>query len=267
MNTDVGMQAAMRQYLLGEIDENRRDTLEERLMLDESFNDELSAAEDDLIDAYLADELTDAERDSFKRSFLSTPERRRKLTFARTFRRYVSNARHAETDTAKERDVPPVPRPTPFSLAWLMQHRALGASLAALLLLAVAFGAYRAFVSRSGTGGERAALEREIAELNSAGRDVARAPSINVTLSPGLVRSSDGVQIVNLTAGIAVVKLQLLITASEYESYRAALESEKGEEVFTLGGLKDANENGVRVVPLNIPAHALESGVFRLKLS
>jgi hypothetical protein len=276
MDNNVDMQAAMRQYLLGEMDENLRGTLEERLMIDEPFNDELSAAEDELIDAYLDDELNVAERESFESFYLSTPERMRKLSFARTFNRYVSDAQIAESDaetdaktdetvTTTESVAQHVPGRSPSPLAWLMQHRALGAALAAVLLLAVSFGIYRAF-----DGGQRSALEREIAELNRA--DGARpdgAPdlSVVVALSPGLTRASGGVQSVNVMAGVPIVKLQLLLDAGEYESFRATLLSANGDEVFTVGGLKASDENGVRIVPLNIPARALERGDYRLKLS
>src|SRR3712207_528087 len=80
-----------RLYLLGELDPEARERVEERLMLDAEAYEELMIAEDELIDRYLGGRLDERERESFLQHFLLTPGRRQKLDFARTFRAYVAD--------------------------------------------------------------------------------------------------------------------------------------------------------------------------------
>lgn len=90
MNAHPEDQRALRRYLLGESatpEEARR--VEERLLADDLFAEEFGAAEDELVDDYAAGTLPAGEREKFERHFLSTDERRRKLTFARALHGYV----------------------------------------------------------------------------------------------------------------------------------------------------------------------------------
>ena len=81
-------QQLLRRYLLGvTLAAAQRRGVEERLLTDDDFCEEFEAAEDELIDQYLCDELSAAERARFERNFLSTTERRQKLTLARALNR------------------------------------------------------------------------------------------------------------------------------------------------------------------------------------
>src|SRR5919206_1681600 len=81
-----------RLYLLGRLEsEPRSEQVEARMMSEPEYYDELLVVEDEVIDQYLSGELSAAEREGFERNFLSTPERLRKLKFARALRDYVSD--------------------------------------------------------------------------------------------------------------------------------------------------------------------------------
>lgn len=82
----------LRAYLLGRL-ENERDAeaLDERLLTDDEFFEELSFQEDELVEDYLDDLLTDDERDAFERHFLVSDERREKLKFAKAFERKLGS--------------------------------------------------------------------------------------------------------------------------------------------------------------------------------
>ncbi len=69
-------------YLLGELDEIELEATELRLD-DETFFRRVQLAEDELIDAYLADELDAARRQRFETYFLRAPERQRRLQVSR----------------------------------------------------------------------------------------------------------------------------------------------------------------------------------------
>lgn len=65
------------------------------MLTDSDYYEELLACEEELIDQYLSRTLPAEEREAFDRHFLSTPERVRKLRFARALRRYVADAEPA----------------------------------------------------------------------------------------------------------------------------------------------------------------------------
>lgn len=99
MSAEVNDEGHLRKYLLGELNEAEQQALEERLMVDGALFDLLLVAEDELIDDYLSGALSASERGRFDGFFLSTPERRRKLSFAMALRRYVTET--ASTTTAE----------------------------------------------------------------------------------------------------------------------------------------------------------------------
>lgn len=82
----------IRKYLLGSLDnEAKRRQVEERLLLEDDFNEEVEAAEDELIDQYLDKTLSKIEQERFLRFFLILPERREKLRLVRNLRKYAAN--------------------------------------------------------------------------------------------------------------------------------------------------------------------------------
>jgi hypothetical protein len=93
---------AVRLYLLGQLTDEQQQQFEQRLILEDQLLEELEIEEDELNDQYLAGQLTDDERRRFEQSFLATPERNQKLSFARALSRYTANfPETADSKTAK----------------------------------------------------------------------------------------------------------------------------------------------------------------------
>ena len=82
-------QDAVRGYLLKQLPDAERQEIELRLLSDDSFFPELEIGEDELIDDYLANELSRAERVRFEENFLTSPERLSKLRSAQAMKRYL----------------------------------------------------------------------------------------------------------------------------------------------------------------------------------
>lgn len=80
----------LRRYLLGELTEEERAQVKERLFLNSDYFQQLQAAEDDLIDDYVYEELSVADRESFETHFLSQPGRHEDLKFAQALKMYIS---------------------------------------------------------------------------------------------------------------------------------------------------------------------------------
>src|SRR5262245_21275325 len=79
----------MREYLLGGLAEDAREQLEKRLITDEDEFCKLLIEEDELVDDYVQDNLSEGDKLQFESHFLCTPERQRKLRFAATMREYL----------------------------------------------------------------------------------------------------------------------------------------------------------------------------------
>src|SRR5256885_4007625 len=83
-------QQLIRKYLLGApLDAAQQRSLEERLLTEDDFCEEMDIAEEELIDQYLSNELSASERASFEQAFLNTIERQQKFSVARTLNRYA----------------------------------------------------------------------------------------------------------------------------------------------------------------------------------
>jgi hypothetical protein len=89
----------IRDYLLGSLAEDDQRRIEERLINETGFLEELLVGEEELIDDYVTNDLSSDSRSRFEKHFLCTPERARKLRFARALGRFTSQA--SETNTLK----------------------------------------------------------------------------------------------------------------------------------------------------------------------
>lgn len=77
----------LNKFLLGELSESERAALEDRVLSDDDFFEQLLVVEDDLIDAYVRNELPARERKLFEARFQAGPQNLERLEFAKTLRR------------------------------------------------------------------------------------------------------------------------------------------------------------------------------------
>ena len=126
-------QAAIKQYLLGDTTAEVQQGFEQSLMTDGELFDQLLAAEDELIDEYIAGMVDKEQAEMFEKHFLVTDERQQKLRFAGAFRKYaasqaIENAsslpKHSATSSASIISRPPASRgwqqffaPSPWKVA------------------------------------------------------------------------------------------------------------------------------------------------------
>jgi CHAT domain-containing protein/Flp pilus assembly protein TadD len=130
-------QGQIRQYLLGQLPEDQRQKIEQRLLTDDDFFEELELAEAELSHEYAAEKLSDADRYTFEQRLLVNPALNRKLRFARALERYVSKATPPADD----------PEPRGFSLlSWVRQPLVaspVAVAAAALIVIALGFAVWR----------------------------------------------------------------------------------------------------------------------------
>lgn len=82
----------IRNYLLSDPAQGN-ELVEIRLLRDDDFERQVCLVEDELIEDYLLDRLTPDERKLFRKNFLATPERRRKLVLLKGLIKYADSNR------------------------------------------------------------------------------------------------------------------------------------------------------------------------------
>jgi hypothetical protein len=90
MRVKPQLDATLRHYVLGELDEDTRGELEERLVTEPDLFELLGPTEDDLIEEYLENVLSPSEKAGFERHFLTNEERRSRLGFVRLLKNRAS---------------------------------------------------------------------------------------------------------------------------------------------------------------------------------
>lgn len=257
MNSDYKNTGTIRIYLLNQATQEYSSWLEEQIFTDEALFQELLIAEDELIDQYLREELTPADRQSFESHFLAAPERQQKLRFSRALRKYVDCAGASEakeTEVAENVSVlgPNVPRPTPKKnfFSFLPFENPIGSyAFAAAMLLVVVGLSWIAYKNSLQTP----------------------RPAGNVyvaTLMPGQTRDeSSQTTRLSIPSGTGTVELRLLLASDEGESYRAELLTSERVSVMVIDDLKPQIQGNEKFVAINLPANILQRDYYQVRLS
>ncbi|MBV9960530.1 MAG: hypothetical protein JO360_19030 [Acidobacteria bacterium] len=240
-------QNEIREYLLGSLSAEARERVETRLLTEEEFYAELVAWEDELIDQYVNEGLTDEERSRFEAHFLCDPERQQKIRFARALQKYIDA--QPKTPATEPEPVAPPSVMEDASPGFTEKLRAFWSSqswglrtAAALCLVAFVGGALWLAFFR-----ERAPQTFATFTLNLSASN--RAEGFNATQ-------------INLPLNVDALKLSLLLpSGTTAESYRAELLSISGESSNVQVTGHDAQS-----VTVIIPASQLTHGTYALKL-
>ncbi|MDQ3755999.1 MAG: hypothetical protein M3371_14860 [Acidobacteriota bacterium] len=243
----------IQQYLLGTLSQAARQRVEERLLTEEDFFEDVLVGEDELIDQYLNGALSDENRDAFEQRFLSTPERQQKLRFGGALSRYVARNSENAADEFSER-----------------QQLLIAASAPSIGPTTWA-GQFHAFW-RSQTWGLRATLSLAlIAIIVSAALWLSRttpSPRTFATLALTISANNraEGVQAKKVSLPLNADALRVSLTLPDQPPlaagrYRVELVNDSGEtKPLEIAG-QDA-----RSVSVAIPAAQLTRGQYALKL-
>lgn len=156
--------------MLGQLAEDERDQLEEKMMADNEFYDSVLLAEDDLIEEYVESDLPEGDRAEFEAAYLSTPEGRRRISYANAMHKYAEAKTILENDAQAEASISatklagsgrlreptkPVPeiaaqRDKTMQSRWWRRRISIGyVAAAAVIVIGVAFGIWRVFIFES----------------------------------------------------------------------------------------------------------------------
>jgi len=277
MQTAVEYRLLIKRYLLGDLTEPERQLLEDKVMCEGGLFRELLVVEDELIDDYVCDKLSENERNFFEACFLHhNEERRQKLRFAWALKTYVSRDPGPQSAPAWVEPRQKQHYRRFLSLLFPRPQVALGAGLA-VAFMTIVLGVAYSVVTVSGLQNEVAQIQAdqranddtltpETKELMPASPGTNREsfhPSM--LLMPGGMRSSGQTTKVNILPETLLVKFRLDMAMAEYENYRAVLTNE-GMEILRQD-LLSAQDLGDRIIiSLELPAGVLSYGDYQIRI-
>ncbi len=252
MNEKPVSDALLRQFLLGQVDDQERQRLESMFVTGALSRERVMAAEQHLLDDFLDDSLTPENRERFLAQYGETPAEQRKLRIAQSISDWAATEATAESGWSRL-----------FGRVWLKPVVAV--PIAAVVLIAITF-AVVALRSRWEQQNIHLAMQQEFVRLNSPSmlREVS-AVAPPVTLTPGAVRSAEAENEVTPPANAEFVELRLVWTQKErFPSYQATIRRFEEDERFTVGNLQLDNDNVIR---LRLSSRYLTRGLYQIEIS
>jgi hypothetical protein len=289
VHLDHNQEALITRYLLGQLPPEQGDTIEERFFADSEYLEQILAAEDNLVDDYVADRLTARDRRDFEQHWLLGAERHRDVSVARLTRALISES-PAGTNIAN--------RPVTLNARGTKRFdRTRWIALAAAVALVACSGWL--YIRLTQLRGEldtfrsaRAALEADLTRLRrGVDRDRERLESVEAALrrerqepdaqpratishenapvsvvSFALVarptRAGERYEPLLIPRTIRTVELQIAVPSeAERPAYAAFIRTPEGGEVWSASGIR-ARLGPERVVALTVPVAALRDGDY-----
>lgn len=270
----------MIRYLLRELPEDERQDLSDRLLEDSSLYSQLLLVEDDLIGAYVRDELSPRQRERFQQYLMATPEQRERVEFSRTLVDYLGQNPELADSIADES------APQPLSSFFrLFQHPVVTLAIAGLLLLSTLAGIWfvrdawrlRASLQRLRVEWEalkstERQLRQELSEQRTlnAQLESQKTPgpaALVVSLIPGLVRDLNGPAKLVIPAATQLLQLRLSLDRADHSvAYRVIVKTTDGMEVLSQRVANSSQPPSRQVVLVDLPARLLEPADYLVTL-
>ena len=280
MSEAANEELLIRKYLLGSLEGEEREQLEERVLSDANFRDRVLLVEENLIEDYTDGVLTETEQHRFRKMFYANPERRVEVQVVEALKQHTATNWWTKLFGAAQ-DTPQTDRATLTSTGAsafdsLFGFRKAAIAVALVIAVAIAFYVAHRFLSREQTPPaltrdqqRHDLIERELARLNSSRES--RPSALAATLSPGLSRGDDTQDtvefpIVTLSRGTESAQLRLLLRSSdtEYRGFQASLSSIGARESYKVDLKPEAA--GPALI-LTIPTQLLDDGDYSVQLS
>jgi hypothetical protein len=256
MNEEPVSDALLRQFLLGQVDDQERQRLERMFVTGALSRERVIAAEQHLLDDFLDDSLTPADRERFLAQYGETPAEQRKLRIAKSIQNWAASGA-AVTAVGAAAESRWIRLRARFRLQPVFMI-----PIAAVTVLAIVF-AVVALKSRWEQRNRYLAMEQELARLNTP--SLLRDVSTYITLMPGTVRSAEAETELTPAANAQFVELHLIWTQKErYPSYQATIRKIDEEQRYTVRDLQIDNGNAIR---LRVPTRYLTRGLYQIEIS
>ena len=289
-------------YILGTLPEQERARLEDELFTNDEKFQELELAEDDLVDAYVHEELTAAEQEQFRERLLIIPRIVERVDFARALAQRTSLPSPPPPE-AVQHEVPSIAHPKPKPRWWetlfgSRPRRLVFVAYVALVLVGggvLVAGWLRLREESARLAAERAAVQRrkedldkqsteqqataekltaglqQLAEDQKALEDRQRleqrspsilASTVSFLLMPGGSRGPGAVSDLRFAPDAQTAELRLLLAKAEYYSYNVTVKIADGQLVTTKKGIKPRKTGSGFLVAISVPVRRLPPGDY-----
>src|SRR5215213_6973749 len=255
MNEEPVSDKLLRQFLLGKADDRERQRLESMFVTGALSKERVEAAEQHLLDDYLEDSLTPADKERFLAQFGDTPSEQRKLRIARSIKDWAATS----TQTV------PVAAVVHSRWSRLREYFRLkpvfAIPIAAMAVLAIVFAAVW-LNTRWEQRNRHLAMLQELTRLNAPAtvRDVSPSTPV-LTLMPGSVRSAERENELTPPVNAEFVEVRLVWTQKErYSSHQATIRRFDPDESFPIPALQ--TEDGGNIILLRLPTPFLTRGLY-----
>lgn len=253
----------LKQYLLGNLDEQTDTEIGLEIIADESFEEKLLIAENDLMEDFLDDNLSETEQKLFYENFLICGDREKQLEEINFFKQ--------TSRTHLPLEVKPEPKIEPTATFWEKLKKLFGSHLgiAAPVLAALLIAAFVGFDFISNQN-RLTPLETEYAGLNR--RDFTNPNGFsdlsNISLISGTYRSSgDGAKLNSGNLSDRVFfRLGLPFDLPDGESVNAELVKDQ-KTVFRQPEIRVYKNRSGQEIRLFLPKSVLSKGEFQIKIS
>jgi len=233
-------------YLLGSLPDEQAERLDELSVSDDEFVWRLRAAENDLVDAYLRNELSGETLERFRTFYLSSAQRREKVKFAEAL--MALGAQERQPSRGRLGLPAAIPR-------WGL---ALGLASALVVIGVLVY-------DNAGLRGRLQRAERERASL-APGRGPAPAPDaplVAMVLKPP-VRGGGPIPELSVPTGAERAAFALRLETGDFPAYVVSLKNVGGNQsLWRSQELKSASG----VVSVAVPANLLRVGDYILQLA
>ena len=247
----------LKQYLLGTLTEPETEEIDLRVISDDSFADELSMAESDMIEDYLEGTLSDEQVQLFRASFMTSREREEQLqeiSLLKTYAHSQDVKKNASESTEKLSF-------TELLRSYFRPITIVAATVAAVLVIGLIWSGY--------FGSSSSVLEKEYAELNK--RDLSNVSELSdyssVNLSSGSFRDANSAARQNGDQLTETVLFRLAITsnAADGSTFKAKI-SRSGTLVFTLENARVYQNPNGQELRILLPKSILQKGQYQIRL-
>jgi hypothetical protein len=281
-------------YLLGSLSAEESERLDELSIVDDEFAWRLKAVENDLVDAFLRNELPGETLERFRSMYLSSPGRQERVEFARTLLRWNETAAGAEAVAGAEQGTASLTARSAGGFWVGLSRLSMPLGLAAAALMMCALAGYllleNSRLRRLGAESreqqasldQRAhELEKQLNEQRSANTEMQKEQeslrksqagssalkSVAFLLLPQ-TRGVSQISTVAVPRGTSEVKFRLQLESDDFPQYSVALlEPATNREEWQKASLKSTQAGKNKGVPVNIPGALLRTKTYVLEVS
>ena len=259
MKEDPVTDARLREFLLGKLDDEDRARIEDLFLTDTPTRERVLALEEELLDDYLEDSLSQEDKQQFLSIYAQTSEQRRRLGISRAIKDWAIREAHAPRSNPTTKSV--------WNRLWtwlrLKPHFLVPIAVTIVIAAVLAVVLLNSWIEQR----KHLAIEQELAQLNSpAGLRGAAPEMASFDLRAVAIRSDETQNQIKIAEGTRVIELRLpWIQAERYSIYRAEVRRLRDRKSFAIPNL--VAESDGRTIRVRLFSQLLTRGNYQLSLT